>query len=135
MHMRSFLPTALIVVTLTALAGPAQAARPGTPGRLAYVQGDTGGMTPFGVSTSNADGSAATLLRPTCQENVTGVSPRCPSNPAWAPDGKRALFHRNGAGNRVIYSVNLKAADLRLQTRGQAGRIVNVFSPDQQPLH
>ena len=52
----------------------------------------------------------------------------------WQTDGQRVLFHRNAAGNRSIYSVNLSAANLRLHARGIAGRIVNVFSVSQQPL-
>jgi len=55
--------------------------------------------------------------------------------PAWSPDGKRVLFHRNAFGERRIYSVNLSAADLLLLTDGEEGRRVNVFSVDQQPLH
>lgn len=54
--------------------------------------------------------------------------------PVWQTDGTRVLFHRNASGNRSIYSVNLSAADLRLQVRGVEGRIVNVFSVSQQPL-
>ena len=44
------------------------------------------------------------------------------------------LFHRNVSGNRSIYSVNLAAADLRLQVRGVEGRGANAFSVSQQPL-
>ena len=54
--------------------------------------------------------------------------------PAWQTDGQRVLFHRNVSGNRTIYSVNLSAADLRLQVQGVEGRIRNVFSVGQQPL-
>ena len=54
--------------------------------------------------------------------------------PVWQTDGTRVLFHRNEFGNRAIYSVNLGAADLRLQVRGGEGRRVNVFSVSQQPL-
>jgi len=54
--------------------------------------------------------------------------------PVWQTDGTRVLFHRNVSGNRSIYSVNLGAADLRLQVRGVEGRGVNVFSVSQQPL-
>lgn len=92
--MRAFLVTALTAIALTALAVPAQAAFPGTPGRLTYVQGDVGATTPFGIATSNPDGSAATPVGPTCQE---AVSTRCPSNPTWSRDGTRLAFDRNGA--------------------------------------
>jgi Tol biopolymer transport system component len=289
--MRSLLTAALAAVTLGICALPAQAAFPRTPGRIAFLQGDTGGVTPYGIATANADGTDQRLVGPTCQE---GLPLPCPANPAWSrdgskiafdidgaigtmradgtevttftrpgltalsrpawdptgnnlvfealdsagkrnlyissadvlsqrqltfaggsqaawslndriafvrngniyvieaggghpervtgkggaqpnwspyasqiafvrarniyrvhqdssglrkltgkggyepawsPDGKRVLFHRNASGNRRIYSVNLEAADLRLLTDGDEGRIVNVFSVDQQPLH
>lgn len=288
--MRALAVAALATVAVGVGALPAHAAFPGTPGRIAFVQGDVGAVTPHGIATANPDGTDQRLVGPTCQE---GKPDPCPANPtwsrdgssiafdiggqigtvrgdgtdpktftapgliglsrpawdvsganlvfqavnaagrrnlyifpadgnsyrqltfaggaeptwsldgriafvrnnniyvidadgknlrrltgkggaqpnwsphasqitfvrsgnvhrvhsdgtglrrltgkrgyepAWAPDGKRILFHRNASGNRMIYSVNLDAADLRLVTRGEEGRIVNVFSVDQSPL-
>jgi len=54
--------------------------------------------------------------------------------PAWQTDGTRVWFHRNVSGNRSIYSVNLGAADLRLQVRGEEGRRINAHSVNLQPV-
>ncbi|MGI8749344.1 MAG: TolB family protein [Thermoleophilaceae bacterium] len=288
--MRALAVTVTALFALCAGALPADAGFPGTPGRIAFVQGDVGGFSPHGIATANPDGSDQRLAGPTCQE---GTPAPCPGNPAasrdgsriafdvggaigtmradgteaktftvpgliglsrpawdpsgnnlvfqavdaqgkrnlyisgadglsrrqltfaggaepawaldgriafvrngniylidadgknlrrltgkgggkpnwspyasqltfvrsgnvhrvrkdgtglrrltgksgfepaWSPDGKRVLFHRNVSGNRTIYSVNLDAADLRTQARGEEGRVVNVFSVDQQPV-
>lgn len=287
--MRALAVTALTAFALGLYALPANAAFPGTPGRISFVQGDVGATTPHGIATANADGSDQRLVGPTCQE---GTAAPCPANPTWsrdgssiaydvggkigtvradgsdpktfnapgliglsrpawdvsganlvfqavnaagkrnlyifnadgnsyrqltyaggaepnwalsgkitfvrnsniyvidadgknlrrltgkggaqpnwspyasqitfvrsgnvyrlradgtglrrltgkggyepvwAPDGKRILFHRNASGNRTIYSMTSDAGDLRQQTRGEEGRIVNVFSVDQSP--
>ncbi len=289
--MRALPPIALAALALALAAAPASASYPGQPGRIAFVQGDVGGVLPHGITTANPDGSDQRPVGPTCQEGLTLPCPANPAwsrdgtriafdvggaigtmradgsevqtftlpgltgssrpawdptgtllvfqaadasgernlyiasadgtpqrqltfarggepswsldgriafvrnrnvyvvdsdgsnlrritgkhaaqptwspyasqlafvragniyrvreaatglrkltgkggfEPAWAPDGKRVLFHRNDHGNRIIYSVDLNAGDLRLQTRGVDGRNVNVFSVDQQPLH
>jgi hypothetical protein len=45
-YMRPLVGTALAVIALAICAVPAQAAFPGAPGRIAFFQGDTGGLTP-----------------------------------------------------------------------------------------
>jgi TolB protein len=54
--------------------------------------------------------------------------------PAWAPDGRRVLFHRRSGADRRIMSVDLNASNLQTMTSGVEGRRVNVFSVDQQPV-
>lgn len=108
-----------------------------------------GATTPYGIATANPDDTLQTLVGPTCQEGSTAP---CAANASWSRDGQRiafdrggairttdadgtrVLFHRNASGNRTIHSVNLSAADLRLQIQGVEGRGRNVFSVSQQPL-
>ena len=91
MHLRT--PILAVALTLVA-AAPAHASFGGAPGRLAFMQGDTGSTTPFGLATANADGSAQTAVGPTCQEGLPGP---CPANASWSANGQRIAFDRGGA--------------------------------------
>lgn len=88
----------ITVLTATALAVlaavPAQASFGGNPGKLAFMQGDVGATTPYGIATANPDGTLQMLVGPTCQEGSTAP---CAANASWSRDGQRIAFDRGGA--------------------------------------
>lgn len=87
--------TALAATALAAVvAAPAHASFGGNPGRLAFMQGDVGSGSPYGIATANPDGLLQTLVGPTCQEGQTAP---CPANASWSADGQRIAFDRAGA--------------------------------------
>lgn len=90
--MRSVIALAALALCVTAI--PVHAAFPGTPGRIVFVQGDVGGVTPHGIATANPDGTDQRLAGPTCQE---GQPAPCPGNPVWSRDGSSIAFDIGGA--------------------------------------
>jgi len=79
-----------ILVGLPLAAPSADAAFPGGNGRIAYVQGDIGAVSPHGLSLVRRDFAP---LGPTCQE---GGDDPCPDNPSWARNGGRLAFDLGG---------------------------------------
>jgi len=86
-------PVLALALTLIA-AAPAHASFGGAPGKLAFMQGDTGSTEPYGLATANLDGTAQAAVGPTCQE---GKPAACPANASWSANGQRIAFDRGGA--------------------------------------
>jgi Tol biopolymer transport system component len=120
---RIFLLIAVVTVCLAGSVVPAEASFPGGPGRLGFVQGDVGATTPFGIAISNPDGTAATLVGPTCQE---GRPNACPANPAWSADGTKLAFDRNGAIFTMLADGSQR---LRIQVRDLIGLVRPAWDP------
>lgn len=94
--MRTHRLTATLVLALcVGLTAPAaaHAVFPGDNGDLAFIQRDTGDVSPHGISTLDASGNPRGPLGPFCQE---GLSNPCPDNPAWSPEGQRIAFDVGG---------------------------------------
>ena len=68
-----------------ALPAGANAAWPGRNGRVAWFEGDSGGVTPFGLHVDGEDD----VVGPSCQE---GRATPCGHNPTWSPDGQRLAY-------------------------------------------
>jgi TolB protein len=72
---------------------PAAATFPGQVGRLAFVQGLTGGGNPAGINLIDLTGTGpARPIGPSCSEDVAGSLSLCADHPAWRADGTRLAF-------------------------------------------
>jgi hypothetical protein len=100
MHIRLIL---VATVALLFAAAPAQAAFPGTNGKIAYYFHNSGGG-PTELKTINPDGSGDTTLIPS-------VPDAAPDAVAWSPDGRRIAFawsfrleviDQDGSGRRLV---------------------------------
>jgi len=90
--------TLLGALAVLALPAAANAAWPGGNGRVAYFEGDSGGVSPYGL---RVDG-VATVVGPFCQE---GLPSPCGVNPSWSPNGQR-LAYDLGDGRLVTSSAS-----------------------------
>jgi TolB protein len=95
---------------LAASGGPAFAGVPARPGKIAFASDASGSND---ILVMNADGSG--------RENLT-TGPEDDVDPAWAPDGRRLAFVRDG----VVHVVRADGAGLRRLTIGSSP----AWSPD-----
>jgi Tol biopolymer transport system component len=100
------------------LAEPAQAAFPGTNGKLAVAKI---GAANFDIHTIDADGTNASPLTSTPGDEL---------NPAWSPDGSRIAFDRGGFGSRDIYVMNADGSNVTQITAVDGDDANPAWSPD-----
>jgi TolB protein len=98
------------LAVLVAVAGPASASFPGRAGKIALTSDESGSDD---IVVMNADGSG--------RESLT-TGPEDDTDPAWAPDGGRLAFARNG----VVYVLRADGTGLRRVTVGSSPS----WSPD-----
>jgi Tol biopolymer transport system component len=118
--MDSRLRTALVIAAgLAALAvsAPAQAAFPGTNGKIAFMRNDCPFGCVFKIYSMNADGTSPTAL--TTNLRFAGF-------PAWSPDGTKIAFE----GNREIYTMNADGTNQTRLTTNAALDTYPAWSPD-----
>jgi dipeptidyl aminopeptidase/acylaminoacyl peptidase len=103
----------VLLVMLAAVARPAEAAFPGTNGKIAYAHaGD--------IWTIDPDGTGAT--------QITNGSAQ-DSSPAWSPDGKQVAFSRDGS----VYVMEADGTDLHAVFSGPSPALSGrspAWSPD-----
>jgi TolB protein len=109
---------ALVVVALALVAAPAQAAFPGTNGKIAFASQRDGNLE---IYVMNADGSGQTRLT---------NNPANESKPAWSPDGSRIAFSSNRDGNAEIYVMNAGGSGQTRLTNNPALDVTPAWSPD-----
>ncbi len=126
-------------VGLTFAGASAQAAFPGTNGKLA-CQGsiNRAGSNPaagttFGIFTINPDGSGRTLLT-----NNGGAAPgqQDPDDiePAYSPDGKKIAFDSLRSGGSELYIMNADGTDVKRLTFSIGDDAAPHFSPDGRQI-
>jgi Tol biopolymer transport system component len=84
-------------VTLSVRTEPAQAAFPGTNGKIVFVEDDDEEFD-YGIRLISPNGSGLTTLL----NNAYDVS-----DPAFSPDGTRVAYARGRVNNREIYKINI----------------------------
>jgi TolB protein len=105
--MKNVVAAALFVALC--MAGAAQAAFPGSNGKLVFRSNRTGNAD---IYTSNADGTNRVNLTRNPAEDV---------DPRWSPDGLRIVFASNRTGLFQIYTMNGDGSNLRQITGLAAG--------------
>jgi Tol biopolymer transport system component len=111
---------ALTLLCVLALAASADAAFPGTNGKIAFMRNDCQPFAGcvFRIYTMNADGT-----------NPTGLTNNLPffaGFPAWSPDGTKIAFE----GKREIYTMNADGTNQTRLTNNGALDSLPAWSPD-----
>jgi len=109
--------TAAVVVAATP--GPAQAAFPGTNGKIAFSS--LSDWEDFDVFVINSDGSGTVNLTGHWSDDVS---------PAFSPDGSRIAFTSDRAGSSEIYVMDADGTDLARLTNNGARDFDPAFSAD-----
>jgi Periplasmic copper-binding protein (NosD)/WD40-like Beta Propeller Repeat len=109
-------------VAVIAIAGAAQAAFPGEPGRIAFFSNRSGNFDIFTVKQNGKDVVQLT------------TDPGVDQFPSWSADGSKIVFTSNRDGNAEVY---VMSADGSGQTRVSYNTVFDenpVFSPDASQI-
>lgn len=116
------------LLTSFAVARPADAAYPGTNGKIAWMADGPPGSGVVDIWTMNADGTVPTNLL------SGGVDEE---QPAWSPDGRRIAFARvsgspSGCGVGDIYVMDVDGSNVTQLTTNSLGTVATepTWSPD-----
>ena len=116
--MLAVLATALLSVGLLVVVKPAEAAFPGTNGKIAFVSFRDGNRE---IYTMNSDGTSPARLT---KNSVSDLYP------AYSPDGKKIAFRSGRDGNLEIYTMNAGGGSQTRLTFNEAADT----TPSWQPL-
>ena len=97
---------------------PAEAAFPGTNGKIAFVSFRDGN---YEIYTMNANGTGQTRLTNNAAFDL---------DPAWSPDGTRIAFRSTRSGNSDIYVMNADGSSPIRLTTDLASDLEPAWSPD-----
>jgi Tol biopolymer transport system component len=125
--MRRVLPGVVVtlVVSVTALAVPAQAAFPGANGTIAFTRYlSVSGQTSSDIYTIEPDGTGQMRL-------TTDGSSR---DPAWSRDGRKIAFVRGPAGAEEIYVMNADGSEQTQLTTNSVYDRGPSWSPDGREI-
>ena len=122
MSLANVLLAALAALSIWQLtAGVAQAAFPGTNGKLAFSSPRSGFPTESNIFTMGADGSAQTRITSFNGDELY---------PAWSPDGARMAFQQDPGLHPEIWTSKADGTDLRRLTNNSADDLHPAWSPD-----
>ncbi len=117
--MQTVLSAALIAALLSLMpAGPAQAAFPGTNGKIGFRSDRNGNGE---IYVMDADGSDQTRLTTNTEDD---------ERPAWSPDGSQTVFESFRDGNGEIYVMNADGSGQTRLTTDAADDRLPAWSPD-----
>jgi TolB protein len=118
----TFAVVAACVALPAALAPPAEAAFPGTNGKIAFMSHRDANWEIYAM---NSDGTG--------EQNLT-TNPASDEQPAWSPDGQRIAFTSMRDGNQDVYVMNADGTGLQNLTTNPAHDLLPAWSPDGQRI-
>jgi hypothetical protein len=121
--MEWFVPALAILACLVSTPATANAAFPGTNGKIAFTSDPTG--SDLDVYTMNPNGSG--------QTNLTS-NPASDSIPTWSPDGEQILFSTDRDINDEIYFMNANGTSPTDLTNNSLSDTAPAWSPDGQKI-
>ena len=119
--LRTILVAALALTACGLVAAAAQAAFPGTNGKLAFTSARNGFPSDSDLHTMASDGSAQTRITSLDGDELY---------PSWSPDGGKLLFEHNAGSRPDVWIANADGSGAQQLTEDPAGDYHPAWSPN-----